>query len=148
VQVINKIRKSRKRDYLGALSWFFVSATHADLSNFDVVVYTKTGFQKETGAMAATCMNLDEDTIEVVFDSRLSGKELLIAAAHEFVHVRQLAFGELCYRGETPYWNGKRAGHYAYEDKPWEIEAFSEMIPLIERVIQIGSVASLHQHIN
>lgn len=148
MQVINKIRKSRKCDYLGALSRFFVAATQADLSNFDVVVYTQTGFQKETGAMAATCMNLDEDVIEVVFDSRLTGKELLISAAHEFIHVRQLAFGELCYCGETPYWMGKKAGHFAYEDKPWEIEAYREMIPLIERVIQIGSVASLHQHAN
>lgn len=140
MQIVNKIRRSRKRDFLDALCKFFVKETRADLSAFDVVVYTKTGFQKETGAMAATCMNLDDDVIEVVFDSALSGKELMLAAAHEFIHVRQLAFGELCYRGSTPYWNGRRAGHFAYEDKPWEIEAYREMVPLIQKLVCMRAV--------
>jgi hypothetical protein len=139
MRVINKIRKSRKRDYLDALCRFFISATQANLTNFDVVIYTQTGFQKKTGAAAATGFNLEEDTIEVIFDSQLTGKELLMAAAHEFVHVRQLAFGELCYRGKTPYWNGKQAGHYTYENMPWEIEAYQEMIPLIKQIVEIST---------
>lgn len=141
MQVITRIRKSRKRDYADALSRFFVRVIGADVSDFTVVVTTEQGLTKETGGCGATSIDYEAGEIHVIFDSSLKGKDILFTLAHEFIHVRQMAFGELVYVGETPYWHGRRASRYKYEDRPWEIEAYSKMVDLI-RQIPIHSPAS------
>ena len=134
MNVITTIRKSRKRDFVHALSCFFAKESGADLSNFDVVVSSSHGFQKEHGACAACRFNIDDEIIEVVIDSTLNGKQIILALAHEFIHVRQLALGELIYIGDVPYWNGRKSSRYDYADRPWEIEAYDKMVDLIRKL--------------
>ena len=51
------------------------------------------------------------------------GRELLMTLAHEMVHIKQYAYGEL--NEEMTKWQGLRvcAGTIEYDEHPWEIEA-------------------------
>jgi len=69
----------------------------------------------------------------------LPKRKQLITIAHELVHVKQYAKGELKYlfKGGQDKWQGKiipRKTHYF--DKPWEIEAFGRELGLYERYIE------------
>jgi len=51
-----------------------------------------------------------------------SGQEILRTLAHEMVHVRQYAYGEL--NEEATRWCGEKcARDLAYHEQPWEIQA-------------------------
>lgn len=51
-----------------------------------------------------------------------SEEEIIHTLAHEMVHVRQYAYGEL--NEEATYWCGKQYAHdLKYHEQPWEIEA-------------------------
>jgi hypothetical protein len=65
-------------------------------------------------------------------------KEIGMTLAHELVHVKQLAKGQLKYgpRG-TNIWAGKQYKKSTnYLDRPWEIEAFSRQELILRRAIE------------
>ena len=65
-------------------------------------------------------------------------KELAITLAHEMVHVKQMAKGQLKLgpRG-SQIWMGKRyPAKTPYLDRPWEIEAFSRQELIMRRAIE------------
>jgi hypothetical protein len=54
---------------------------------------------------------------------KFSFLELMRSMTHELVHAKQFLRGELnCDNGWT--WMGEDASHLAYDDQPWEQEAF------------------------
>lgn len=61
-------------------------------------------------------------TIEIKRD--LNEQEKLMAIAHEFVHIKQYANGEL--NEEMTLWQGERVNSdiIPYLEQPWEIEAY------------------------
>lgn len=65
-------------------------------------------------------------------------KELAITLAHEMVHVKQMAKGQLKNgaRG-TQIWMGKKyPAKTTYLDRPWEVEAFSRQELIMRRAIE------------
>lgn len=76
---------------------------------------------------------------------RLSGKtltmghkEMALSLAHEMVHVKQMAKGQLktTSRG-TKMWMGKKyPSSTKYLDQPWEVEAFSRQELIMRRAIE------------
>ena len=73
--------------------------------------------------------------------SRLSKSSLLNMAttlAHEMVHVRQLAKGQLKYlSSQTKIWMGRRyTKKTSYLDQPWEQDAFARQEMLMRRAIE------------
>ena len=64
-----------------------------------------------------------EFTIDVARGLKL--RDLLTTIAHEMVHVKQYARGELYQSARTAKmrWQGKWVGDMDYYDEPWEIEA-------------------------
>jgi len=72
---------------------------------------------------------------------RLSKSSLLNMAttlAHEMVHVRQLAKGQLKYlSSQTKIWMGRRyTSKTSYLDQPWEQDAFARQEMLMRRAIE------------
>ena len=72
---------------------------------------------------------------------RLSKSSLLNMAttlAHEMVHVRQLAKGQLKYlSSQTKIWMGRRyTSKTRYLDQPWEQDAFARQEMLMRRAIE------------
>lgn len=100
-------------------------------SNITVRVVFKKGMIKDTG-LEATCLwdddNLKPREFTITVDSELSRRKLLLSLAHEVVHIKQYATGQLRYflRGPNCKWMGKPYDDtgVAYSDLPWEVEAW------------------------
>ena len=65
--------------------------------------------------------------------------DLASTLAHEMVHVKQLAKGQMKFLpNEARIWKGKRYSKKTkYLDMPWEIDAFSKQELLLRRAIEI-----------
>lgn len=90
-------------------------------------IYTVPRLRRDTGDMGRT-VKPDDDNIAILLDSRLSDERMLVTLAHEMVHVRQLARGQL-----KPGAYGRRAGYWIWQGRrvddgdrlpPWEQEAY------------------------
>lgn len=101
-------------------------------SNITVRVVFKKGMIKDTG-LEATCLwdddNLKPREFTITVDSDLSRRKLLLSLAHEVVHIKQYATGQLRYflRGPNCKWMGKAYDDtgVAYDELPWEVEAWN-----------------------
>lgn len=72
---------------------------------------------------------------EIEVNSKLTMRKLLETVAHEMVHVKQYARGEL-YQGmrvNKHRWQGRWVGDMDYWDQPWEIEAHGREAGLFVR---------------
>jgi hypothetical protein len=67
----------------------------------------------------------------------ISTMEMASTLAHEMVHVKQLAKGQMKFLpNEARIWKGKRYSKKTkYLDMPWEIDAFSKQELLLRRAI-------------
>ena len=74
-------------------------------------------------------------TFDLEIHSKMSLRKVLETVAHEMVHVKQYARGEL-YQGvrvNKYRWQGKWVGEMNYWDEPWEIEAHGREAGLFVR---------------
>ena len=68
------------------------------------------------------CLSLDKRTFELEIEKKLNLKTLLTTVAHEMVHVKQFARGELDFA--MCYWKSSRVSeNMEYWIQPWEKEA-------------------------
>lgn len=67
--------------------------------------------------------------------------EMATTLAHEMVHVKQLAKGQMKFlSNEARIWKGKRYSKKTkYLDMPWELDAFSKQEILLRRAIEIDT---------
>jgi hypothetical protein len=67
--------------------------------------------------------------------------EMATTLAHEMVHVKQLAKGQMKFLpNEARIWKGKRYSKKTkYLDMPWELDAFSKQEILLRRAIEIDN---------
>jgi hypothetical protein len=85
----------------------------------------------------ADCMMVLIKTPKRVTTSTLL--EMASTLAHEMVHVKQLAKGQMKFLpNEARIWKGKRYSKKTkYLEQPWEIDAFSKQEILLRRAIEI-----------
>ena len=78
------------------------------------------------------CLSLDKRTFELEIEKKLNLKTLLTTVAHEMVHVKQFARGELYENSANKHrWQGTWLNKDPeYWDAPWEIEAHGREIGL------------------
>jgi hypothetical protein len=76
----------------------------------------------------------------MIIDSSLGFERLLLTLAHEMVHVKQYAKGQVKNnsQGKVRFWMGKSVRKDYYE-QPWELEAFSKERILANKVFKILS---------
>lgn len=95
----------------------------------------------------------DNEEVEIeiathVQGERLEDETMMINLAHEMVHAKQLITGELVDHGiqlttagdtqtlvKVTEWKGQNMTNVAYDDQPWEIEAYAKERGLYERCI-------------
>ena len=115
-------------------------------SNILIRLFYKKGMVKET-KLEASCVwdddNLMPREFTVMVDADLSKRRLLMSLAHEMVHVKQYATGQLRYyvRGPKCKWLGKPIDEESipYVDLPWEKEAWAVEIDLYQEFMRIRS---------
>ena len=120
--ITGKLSKSR----LAALNFFADSLLTKQLSKH-IIVTVK--MSKKYAHLGLTCVedyNASGKPREFVLEikSDQSESEILRTIAHEMVHVRQYATGQL--NEDMTMWCGKKVpSNLSYDKQPWEIEAFS-----------------------
>ncbi len=125
MQVVVHSRSRARKFYIEQLSKFYVECLNLHRSRKTVNVYTVPGLKKTKGMLG--CAARDGDNVAVLIDSALSYSKTLITLAHEFVHVKQLALGQLrIVKNDTSkwVWCGRVYDHSNYFS-PWEDEAYT-----------------------
>lgn len=136
IQVIcrNEVRK----EFIDSCARFFAKSLNLKNSTYRVTI--KSTYQlRKTRNSNGEVYRSGYRTILMSLDSRLPMNQLLLTLAHEMVHVKQIARGQ--YSGKLArngrllsQWCGKTV-KAKYEDRPWEIEAFSRQVGLVEELI-------------
>lgn len=129
-----------KRELLLAVANLYARILKIEKSKFVVIIDTVKGFAKARGMNGAACL-IEDKVIAVALDSKLSLEQTFITLAHEMVHVKQRAKGQLKNRidnkGRVVWtWMG-RDYNTDYFESPWEIEAFSRERIMANKVAHI-----------
>jgi hypothetical protein len=106
-------------------------------SRYSLVVVPERGMSVKEG-FRGSVFKLGPKVIGMSIDTALDVERLIIALAHEMVHVKQYARGQITHGKNlnSRFWMGKKIrGHYY--DLPWEVEAFSKERVLANKVFQI-----------
>ena len=106
------------------------------LRNLEIEIVLEKNLIRNEGDQAY-CVNLSDSgaarDFEITVDAGMGKRAMLIALAHELVHVKQYAKGELKYLSSKKLhrYQGKMYNpDYLYWEKPWEIEAFGRELGL------------------
>lgn len=134
-------RSSVRRDYINSLCRFYAKRLNLAGSRWSLSVHTKAGLAKRDGMRGAITVSGPKQLV-MALDSRLDIEALTNTVAHEMVHAKQYAKGQVkttVRRGRKPqhYWLGRRV-ECGYWDAPWELEAFRR-----ERVLVMELAKSL-----
>lgn len=134
-------RSKERREMIEAAAEFYCEELRLSKSKFAVQIDLVPGFLKASGMRGAT-IDLGEKFLSVALDSRLPVEESLSTLAHEMIHVKQYALGQLRHGEDgSTHWLGKPVVVGHYYDSPWEIEAFSRERVLANKIGKIISVA-------
>lgn len=111
---------------------FYADYLMDDHNDIDLVLDFEKNYKKFQGNYA-DCVNEDDLEFTITVDADLGKRSALLAIAHEMVHVKQWATGELDYneRKQCHRFNKKNYSEdMNYWDRPWEIEAFGRELGL------------------
>lgn len=131
------MRKSDRKDMIEGCIIIFSNELKLEKSKSTLFVFSKKKLEIETGA-AGMVRPYAKGLITMELDSRLSTNKLIQTIAHEMVHVKQIAKGQLSYVGKKLFWKGKQyyPKKMSYYDHPWEIDAWRNEKVLANRVWQ------------
>lgn len=139
MEILVQSKSVARRGLIEVLAKLYQQKLNLNKSRFNIIIDTVSNFTKLTGMNGATTL-LDSETIAIALDSRLSFEKLLTVLAHEMVHAKQYAKGQLKYTIQedklTYYWCGVQYDT-EYYDSPWELEAFGRERILANCVAQI-----------
>lgn len=130
-------RKSASKTLIENCLQIYKKELNLTNSTYGLVVFTERGMSAKEG-MRGSVFKLGPKVIGMVIDTGLDLERLIIALAHEMVHVKQYAKGQITH-GRTlnsKFWMGRKY-RLPYYDLPWEVEAFSKERVLANKVFQI-----------
>jgi hypothetical protein len=135
IQVVS--RKSISKDLIENCLQFFRNELKLQNSRYSLIVVPERGMSVRDG-IRGSVFKLGPTVIGMNIDTALDTERLIIALAHEMVHVKQYARGQITHGKNlnSKFWMGKKfRGHYY--DLPWEVEAFSKERVLANKVFKI-----------
>lgn len=133
-------RKADKRALLEAAAKFYAQELKLTNSRYNLTIHTIPGLAKD-GKMNGCLSKIADNELMMLLDSRLGLEQMFLTIAHEMVHAKQHAKGQLkiCQRRNGSFywkWLGRRY-NTEYFDCPWEIEAFSRERLLTNKITKI-----------
>jgi Zn-dependent peptidase ImmA (M78 family) len=132
------LRKSATSAFITNTILFFEQELKLKKSTWSMGVFTKRGMAKETNARGYVS-KIGPKHLIMVLDSSLDTERMVLTIAHEMVHAKQYARGQLKNipdRLQTKYWMGKKVNK-RYHEQPWELEAFGKERVLANKIFQI-----------
>jgi len=135
IQVVS--RKSASKMLVETCLQFFRNELKLQNSRYSLIVVPDRGMSVRDG-IRGSVFKLGPTVIGMNIDTALDTERLIIALAHEMIHVKQYARGQITHGKNlnSKFWMGKKfRGHYY--DLPWEVEAFSKERVLANKVFKI-----------
>jgi hypothetical protein len=110
-------------------------------SKYSLVILTDRGMSKRDGCRG-TVFQVGPKSLGMVIDTAMSIENLIITLAHEMVHVKQYARGQITHGKnlKSKFWMGQKIKSQYY-DSPWEVEAYSRERVLANKIFQIIDTA-------
>ena len=110
-------------------------------SQYSLVILTDRGMSKRDGCRGSV-FQVGPKALGMVIDTAMSIENLIITIAHEMVHVKQYARGQIKHGKnlKSKFWMGQK-NKSQYYDSPWEIEAYSKERVLANKVFKIIDTA-------
>ena len=115
-------RSYTKRELIHAVAMIYAQELKLSRSKCNLTIETVPGLLKSTG-MRGGITQLSSHELSIAVDSRLPLETLFSVLAHEMVHAKQYAFGQLRVGQNGYIWLGKEYD-VSYYESPWELEAF------------------------
>jgi hypothetical protein len=138
IEILSRSKNKGLVQLLERSAQFFAEKLNVTKCNYKVFICTKRGLKRE-GHMGL-CAKTGDREITVAVDGALPLPNILYTLAHEMVHVKQFCRGQ--YRSELArngryrrYWLGKQV-IAKYEDRPWELEAFTREGILVSQLME------------
>ena len=128
-------RSVKRRLTIDLATKFLRKELKLEKSKYELTIYNAPGLRKREG-FNGICSKTGDREITVMVDGGLDESDLVQCLAHEMVHVKQIAKGQL-QLDEKNYqlWLGQR-GPKEYHERPWEQEAFAR-----ERILAYRALA-------
>jgi hypothetical protein len=110
-------------------------------SKYSLVILTDRGMSKRDGCRGSV-FQVGPKALGMVIDTAMSIENLIITIAHEMVHVKQYARGQITHGKnlKSKFWMGQKIKSQYY-DSPWEVEAYSRERVLANKIFQIIDTA-------
>jgi hypothetical protein len=103
-------------------------------SKYALTIYNAPGLRKREG-FNGICSEIKPREIVIMVDGALGEGDLVQCIAHEMVHVKQIAKGQLRLDSKSRQtWLGQRV-NTVYHERPWEQEAFARERLLAARAL-------------
>ena len=130
-------RRSQTRDYIESVVRFLAQELKLENSSWALEVHTQRGMAKQNDVRGCVT-RVGPKYLLMYLDSALDVERLTITIAHEMVHVKQYAKGQIQFKHgrKTPNWMGKKSKKHYYE-QPWELEAFTKERILANKIFKI-----------
>jgi len=141
--ITGKASKATEQQIADAV-YFYAEYLMSDrlLKNLEIEIVLEKNLIKNESDQAY-CVDLSDSgasrDFEITVDADMGKRALLIAIAHEMVHVKQYARAELKYLSSKKLhrYQGKTyTPDHMYWDRPWEIEAFGRELGLYSMFCQ------------
>lgn len=118
--------KRAQREAVHSMIDFCIRTLMPRMRTLDITVELSGGLQEWELGFCATVDTCNRPrAFEIELNKNALTSDILATIAHEMVHVKQYARGELVTRGLVHYWKGERHSDTDYNNRPWEIEAHS-----------------------
>lgn len=125
-----------RKKLIESAAFYFSKKLKLQKSNYFLHILSKQGLRKNEGALGLTA-KISDNEICIALDNKLSVVKLICTLAHEMVHVKQFAKGQVKteftrFGNPKMFWMG-RLVKKGYLNRPWEIEAYKREIILAEQ---------------
>jgi hypothetical protein len=117
-------RSVKRRLTIDLATRFLRKELKLEKSTYALTIYNSPGLRKREG-FNGICSKMGERELTIIVDGGLDENELIQCLAHEMVHAKQIAKGQLQLDNkQRQTWLGQRVSK-EYHERPWEQEAFS-----------------------
>ena len=85
------------------------------------------------------CIIGQDDTYIIYVDNNMNRSQYITTFSHELIHLKQYYTKELIVKNNITIWKGQQINlnNVVYQDRPWEIEAFSNQKDLENKMNNI-----------
>lgn len=134
-------KNKQRRELIHSVCEFYSNELKLQKSKYSLVVRLIPKMTKDQGIHGGVSQ-CENKILEMLLDSSMRFDMMISTIAHEMIHVKQYAKGQLKARlksnNKTEFkWLGKVYKEKNYYDNPWEIDAFRNEKLLLNKLLKI-----------